>query len=196
MKERAIMLSTLELKKSMEQDPYNLRGGRNRRNTPLSAYNCGGFALSVYNWVTPYVVTATLVDNEDCLDYTDNEREDLMRALYEEGWDNTDIENEILIRDKDFLLSEYPFLEEVNLEDCDPKDTVIAYRLFIHWDDEIGEVDDTDFHFKVRINGFWFEKMGAEEISPCALDENKPWHYATADYTSQIVYFCLVKKRQ
>ena len=33
-------------------DPYN-NEGRNSKNTRLSEYNCGGYALSTYNWFCP-----------------------------------------------------------------------------------------------------------------------------------------------
>ena len=38
---------------TFEHDPFNLEG-RNSRNTHLSQYNCGGYALNTYNWFCPY----------------------------------------------------------------------------------------------------------------------------------------------
>lgn len=38
---------------TFEHDPFNLEG-RNSRNTELSQYNCGGYALNTYNWFCPY----------------------------------------------------------------------------------------------------------------------------------------------
>lgn len=189
------VMSKEECELSLLNDPTNESGGRNQHNTPISAYNCGGFALSIYNWVTPYIVTDNGYVNEEGL-YTDDEREALMRDLYEMDWSDEEIEEEILSRDVDFLLHSYPFLEEVNLEDCDENETIIAYRLFIRWDEDIGDIEDTDFHFKVRYHGFWFEKMGSEQITLCDLDADKPWQYRDdyTIYTSRIVYFTTRRK--
>ena len=189
------VMSKEECELSLLNDPTNESGGRNQHNTPISAYNCGGFALSIYNWVTPYIVTDNGYVNEEGL-YTDDEREALMRYLYEMDWSDEEIEEEILSRDVDFLLHSYPFLEEVNLEDCDENETIIAYRLFIRWDEDTGDIEDTDFHFKVRYHGFWFEKMGSEQITLCDLDADKPWQYRDdyTIYTSRIVYFTTRRK--
>ena len=189
------VMSKEECELSLLNDPTNESGGRNQHNMPISAYNCGGFALSIYNWVTPYIVTDNGYVNEEGL-YTDDEREALMRDLYEMDWSDEEIEEEILSRDVDFLLHSYPFLEEVNLEDCDENETIIAYRLFIRWDEDIGDIEDTDFHFKVRYHGFWFEKMGSEQITLCDLDADKPWQYRDdyTIYTSRIVYFTTRRK--
>lgn len=189
------VMSKEECELSLLNDPTNESGGRNQHNTPISAYNCGGFALSIYNWVTPYIVTDNGYVNEEGL-YTDDEREALMRDLYEMDWSDEEIEEEILSRDVDFLLHSYPFLEEINLEDCDENETIIAYRLFIRWDEDTGDIEDTDFHFKVRYHGFWFEKMGSEQITLCDLDADKPWQYRDdyTIYTSRIVYFTTRRK--
>lgn len=189
------LMSKQEYRQSLQEDPINEKGGRSRRNTPTSAYNCGGFALSIYDWITPYILT------DDCKDvpegeYTDEERTALMLALNDAGWAEEYIEDEVVDRDVQFLLTKYPFLEEVNLEDCDPDETVIAYRIFITWDHEIEDVEDTDFHFKVRYHNFWFEKLGSESVTVCNLDADKPWVYpkSEAAYTSKIVYFTTRRK--
>jgi len=190
------MLTSQQFEESVRNDPLNKDGVRNQRNTPVTAYNCGGFALSTYNWICPYVRTDDSVDKYDIPDdvYTDVEREGVMSTLVEMGWTESDIEEEILYHDVNFLLEEYPFLEAVNLEDCKLDETVIAYRLFVHIDDDNTCVEDTDFHFKVRINGFWFEKMGNEPIHLCQLEDTKPWVVnEELQYTSSIAYFCINK---
>lgn len=184
------IMSRIEYQKSVARDPLNVTHERNRRNTPLSAYNCGGLALGVFDWVTPYITTGNTNFRIDGL-YTDDEREVLIHTLYERDWSVEDIEAEITRRDVDYLLEEYPFLEEVNLEDCDPDEMVIAYRMFVRFDDDIGEIEDTDFHFKVRYHGFWFEKMGSENITTCELKPDEVWQYRDeyTRYTGPIVYF-------
>ena len=175
---------------SCVSDQMNSRKKRNPHNIYQGWYNCGGLALNVFNWVVPYMRTdetcffdSTIVD-----EYTDVDREDLMCALNDEGWSKSEIEKEILERDVQFLLDHYPFLERVNLEDCAPTDTVVAYRLFVEFSDDY--VYDTDFHFKVRINGFWFEKLGGNKVTLTPLLPDKPWEYTgNCTYTSPIVYF-------
>lgn len=36
------------------ENPYNLNGERNKDNTRLWAYNCAGYALNTFNWVSLY----------------------------------------------------------------------------------------------------------------------------------------------
>lgn len=186
------LMTSAEYSQSIAHDPLNIKHERTMRNTPKSAYNCGGFALGVFDWVTPYITTGNIAAR-DAFDgeYTDDEREFLILDMYEADWSKEEIEEEILRRDVTYLLNEYPFLEEVNLEDCTEDDTIIAYRLFIDIDDEIGEIEDTDFHFKLRYHGFWFEKMGSENITVCKLNPDEPWQYRDpyTKYTSRIVYF-------
>lgn len=190
------MLSKEQLQTSLRADPQNISGIRNIRNTPKEAYNCGGFALSIYDWICPYYRTdhdGTEDENWDYTTdqgwlYTDYERDELMQDYADNGYDASDIEAEILQYDVAYLLNTYPFLEVTKLEDCAPSDTVIAYRLFVHVDEDEC-VDDTDFHFKIRINGFWFEKMGDGDVKLCSLDADKSWLAPTAEYTSRIVYF-------
>lgn len=175
---------------SFANDMMNSRKTRNSHNVYQGWYNCGGLALNVFNWVVPYTRTDELYFFDSAMDdeYTDVDREDLMCALHEEGWSENEIEEEILERDVQFLLDHYPFLERVNLEDCAPTDTVIAYRLFVEFYDDY--VYDTDFHFKVRINGFWFEKLGGNKVTLTQLIPDQPWDYpGNCAYTSPIVYF-------
>ena len=190
------MLTAKQLEDSIKTDPLNRGGGRNLRNTPLESYNCGGFALSIYDWICPYIRTDDEVDIYDLpIDaYTDQYRGSLMYDLLEEGYTTEEIETEILARDIEFLLRTYPFLEQVDIADCAPTDTVIAYRIFVVVDPETLEVEDTDFHFKVRINDFWFEKMGAGPVQLCQLDDSTPWVVSDEiQYTSLIAYFRINK---
>lgn len=189
------MMTKDECNLSLRRDPNNLTGRRNRRNTPPEAYNCGGLALAVYNWVAPYVFK----DNANYINdpYTDDAREDLMLELYEDDADKGTMEKIVLQHDVEFLLKHYPFLRQIDsLDDCAPDDTVIAYRIFINWDEEYGCLDEDDFHFKIRYHGFWFEKPGSGTVTVCQLDPNKPWSYNNDGlvYTSPIVYFTTQKE--
>lgn len=188
-----MMLTETQLNKSLHLDPNNTLGKRNCHNTPTKAYNCGGFALSIYDWVCPYYRTDYdddfKYDDDDDWDYTDVERDEIMEEDLHLGYSKEQIEEDILWRDVNFLLNQYPFLYLTKLEDCAPSDIVIAYRLFIQPDEDCSYIEDTDFHFRIRINNFWFEKMGSDDIKLCDANIEDVWTSPTAQYTSRIVYF-------
>ena len=37
-----------------KDDPKNIKRARNMNNTSTCDYNCGGFALSIFSWYTPF----------------------------------------------------------------------------------------------------------------------------------------------
>ena len=47
-------------------------------------------------------------------------------------------------------------------------------------------VIDYDFHFKVRIDGCWYEKLGGNVIQYANLDD---WDYSELCYNSATIYF-------
>ena len=83
------------------------------------------------------------------------------------------------------------WIEPVLKDEICPEDRVVAYRLFLDEEAlERGEIDD-DYHFRVRINGFWFEKCGQDPIRYCGdkIDE-KPWQVTSyLIYDSDVCYF-------
>lgn len=120
--------------------------------------NCGSFALNVTSWVAPY-------DNDE--KYTEAQRSLIIRELYEEGADKDTILRTIIELDQESILAACPWLEPVLPSEINNQDRVVAYRLSLDMDElENGFLDD-DYHFRVRINGFWFEKCGQEEIRLC-----------------------------
>lgn len=185
---------TPKVKRSFELDPKNELAIRNAYNTPQKSYNCGGLALRAYNWITPYNEDEEDEDYDDYDPYTEADRECLMEDwLNDDGYSEEEVASKILVEDVKHLLKRFPFLEEVELEDTKNSDIVIAYRLFVRADkvDDNYIVDDTDFHFKVRYNGFWFEKLGGGRTVMCELIPNDYWEYLDKDlvYDSDIVYF-------
>ena len=144
--------------------------------------NCGAFALDTPSWVCPY-------DNDD--KYTDESRTEMIRNMYEEGHSKEAIMEVVMAMDQESLLHACSWIEPVLVNEIQPTDRVVAYRLFIDEDAlEAGEVDE-DYHFRVRINGFWFEKCGQDPIRFCGTElDEKPW--ATTPhlvYDSDICYF-------
>jgi hypothetical protein len=97
----------------------------------------------------------------------------------------------ILERDWQFILMTCPWLVPIQREDIDEKDRVIAYRLMLE-DVDPEEFDpdvNTDFHFRVLIDGEWWEKNGSGAVRYCGdfVDE-EPWSCVTWSYDSNIKY--------
>ena len=142
--------------------------------------NCGSFALNVDDWVDP-----SEGYNSDYLP-----RWEMIEDLYYNYKLPINLIKEILLhKDKEALLRLCPWIEEVGADDVDKSERLVAYRLMLKKDffDEI----DEDFHFRVRIKGFWFEKCGQEEIRLCEQqDVTLPW-MTNEDliYDSRIIYF-------
>ena len=144
--------------------------------------NCGSFALNTPSWVSPY-------DNDD--NYTNETRTKIIQDMFEEGFSKEQIMDTILTLDQEALLKACYWIEPVLPAEILPEDRVIAYRLYLDEDAlENGEVDD-DYHFRVRINGFWFEKCGQEPIRFCGIDfDEEPWKVTPyLIYDSEICYF-------
>lgn len=181
-----IELTEEQLEQSYGDDPFNLSGIRNQHNTPLHWYNCGGFALKTFTWLTPY--TEEVEDDDD--PYTEEDREEYIEELLLYGASDEYLEDRLVRADIDQLLKRFDFLQQINLEDAQPNDLIIAYRVFVRADKDREYIEDTDFHFKVRLNGFWFEKMGGGEIHLCELNPDKPWSYMDSElvYSSPIFY--------
>lgn len=180
------LLTNEGINESIARDPNNLCNGRNQHNTPVAAYNCGGFALKTFNWLTPY--TDEVEDDDD--PYTEADREEYMQELFDYGGNTEYVEDRVTRADIDQILHRFKFLQQVRLEDTVPEDTIIAYRILIKYDENDEIIEDTDFHFKVRLGGFWFEKTGGGDIHLCQLDNDKPWVYESVDlcYTGPIYF--------
>ena len=144
--------------------------------------NCGAFALDTPTWVSPYDL-----DEQ----YTEQARQDLIQEMMDEGFDRETIMETILLADQEALLSACHWIEPVLKEEIQPQDRVIAYRLMLESDAfHEGEIDD-DYHFRVRINGFWFEKCGQDPIRFCGTcADESPWQVTPyLVYDSEVIYF-------
>ena len=73
----------------------------------------------------------------------------------------------------DNMIEDYQGLEIVSDINCIPKEKeVMAFKFAVNPDDK----EKYDFHFKVRRDGIWSEKLGDEEIRECELLPKEPWH--------------------
>jgi hypothetical protein len=97
----------------------------------------------------------------------------------------------ILERDWEFILKTCPWIRPISKENIDPKDRVIAYRLMME-EVEPKEFDpdlNTDFHFRVLIDGEWWEKNGEGPIHLCdSFTDESPWENGSLVYDSLIKY--------
>lgn len=144
--------------------------------------NCGAFALDTPSWVAPYNTNET---------YTEEARENLMQEMMDEGFDRETVMETILLADQESLLHACPWIEPVLKEEIRPEDRIIAYRLMLESNAfYAGEIDD-DYHFRVRINGFWFEKCGQDPIRFCGtFADEEPWRITPyLVYDSEVIYF-------
>jgi hypothetical protein len=101
-----------------------------------------------------------------------------MEELLLEGHEREDVMDIILERDWQFILMACPWLVPIQREDINEKDRVIAYRLMLE-DVEPTEFDpdiNTDFHFRVLIDGEWWEKNGAGPVHKVENpDDDEDW---------------------
>lgn len=171
------------------QDPSNSEHTRNAGNTPVDDYNCGGFALGTFSWFMPY--------------YSSEERENSVDEMIEDGVSRRDIMDTLTEEDIDYILDNVDDIYRIRRPSDAPKDTrVIAYRVTLSpcgTNNDERDAEDMnlgsyflDFHFRVRINGYWFEKNGFEDIKPCKFEEGD-WDCGDnlLYYDGQIIYFAM-----
>lgn len=148
--------------------------------------NCGAYALNLIGWYLPY-------NNRD-------ERDNWIDTMLEEDYSEDEIKEIVLTADVSNMLNQFgDYLIPVNSPDEVPdNEDVIAYRvsLFVCRDDDPNTYDyaDYDFHFKVRRDGKWSEKVGMDKVVPCELSPDVPWEVEyNLIYDSSIRYFKINK---
>jgi hypothetical protein len=157
-----------------------------KRNTNPKLYeeeqmgtNCGSYALGVDRWYCPYLETDEDVSDDDELwQYTEYERANWITELVLEGFDREEIVARLIERDFEFILKTCPWLIPIDEDEIDENDRVIAYRLSMGIPDEREEFDmdeDTDFHFRLFINGEWWEKNGAGPVHKVEYPDADIW---------------------
>lgn len=136
-------------------------------------YNCGSFALDLLRWYIPY-------EDED-------DREEYMNELWENDYSTDEIADILAEADWDYILRDCPWLTPIeDPSEAADHERVIAYRTYVK--EESWGLDE-DFHFQVRINGFWFDKCGSEEIRFLGKDtQYGPWDSGELVYTSATFY--------
>lgn len=149
--------------------------------------NCGSYALNLLDWFTPF--ERNEADEEGDWD----ERFQHIIDVHLVTKSKEDTIKLVLEEDVEFMLRSLPELRRIQSpEEGETNERVIAYRLMVILN-EYGEVTDTDFHFRVRINDKWSEKCGSCPIQDCCFDEDitSPWIDGSLKYEGEIAYFAM-----
>lgn len=88
------------------------------------------------------------------------------------------------------ILKKCPWVELVEDETAvDDDEILIAFRVGVETDTEY-DSQSSDFHFRVRRNGEWYEKNGNGNIHKCwVFDIHNTWIGPDISYNSNIVFF-------
>lgn len=147
--------------------------------TTLGTLNCGSFALDVDKWYCPYIENDDEIGEDDYLwRFEEYERECWIIDMLEDEIDRLDVMEAVIDRDFEFILKTCPWLEQIDEDEIDLKDRVVAYRLSMMVPSEASEFDvdsDMDFHFRVLIDGEWWEKNGNGPVHKVEDPEADVW---------------------
>lgn len=156
-----------------------------KRNTNPKLYeeeqdvqNCGSFALGVDGWYCPYIEHLEIDEDDELWKYEEYERMHWMEELVTDGVEREEVMLDIIERDFEFILKTCPWLTPIDEDEVYDGGRVIAYRLSMNVPNERSEFDadeDTDFHFRVLIDGEWWEKNGAGPVHKVDYPENENW---------------------
>ena len=164
------------------RDYLNRERKRNRENTNIASYNCGGFALGTYSWYLPY--------------YDFETREEQVSELLSRGFNEEQIYRKLTALDTTQILSDFKDRLRIikNEKDLSTDETLIAYRFFVEFNYYCGALhyEDSDFHFRVKFNDTWYEKNGDKAISVVEnMDLEEPWDAHWCEYDSNTILFAL-----
>lgn len=142
--------------------------------------NCGSFALDVSEWYYPFIDDEDDVGDldESLWCYTRYERTKYIEEMVFDGYDKDDIMSIIIDRDFEFILKTCPWLEPINEEEVYDGGRVIAYRLSMGIPKEREDFDVEacmDFHFRVLIDGEWWEKCGSCPVQKVPKPKREIW---------------------
>lgn len=154
--------------------------------------NCGSFALNLTTWFSPYLDGLAEEQKMPECTYTYEVRDEYIEDCLDSGMTTEEMMECVIEKDWEFILQVCPFLEPIQLNDARPTDRVIAYRLMFQLEEEDGYyiVTDQDFHFRVRIGEYWFEKCGSNPVVVLSHEaEETPWNGPhDLKYTGPIKY--------
>lgn len=142
--------------------------------------NCGSFALNVTEWYTPYITDDGVDEDDKLYQYAEWERANHVYELFQSGHTAEEVMEDIIEQDFEFILKTCPWLVPIQEDEINyDEDRVIAYRLSLEVPNEVSEfdMDDySDFHFRVLIDGEWWEKNGAGPVHKVEENEGDTWN--------------------
>lgn len=146
-----------------KEDFFNSKKTRNIKNTPITRYNCGGYAFETYSWYQPYK-------------YNWEDRIEDITNLYEDGFTIAEIMEIYLDLDVEIMLQDFQNKIRViqTEEELRKNETLIAYRLRLKiYDDEDDFFIDHDFHYLVKRGKDWFHKPGSNDFEKINFTEDE-----------------------
>lgn len=171
-------------------DPYNNHHRRNRDNTYVGDYNCGGFALGTYSWYMPYrinecsYVSKKWYIAQESL-YDAKRADEFGKKLLMQQYYSTIEHLTCLFTNR--ILDDFPTCRIItSVDEADLDETIILFR-----------TGDDDFHFVVSFDHkHWFHKCGAHEIEEVCEDEVFNTEWERGRYNGRIVIFAKREERE
>lgn len=141
--------------------------------------NCGSFALNVTEWYTPYITDDSVDEDDELYQYAEWERANYAYELLQEGYSTMEVMESLTEKDFEFILLTCPWLVPIDETEINYElDRVIAYRLMLEAPNDVSEFDmdeGSDFHFRVLIDGTWWEKNGAGPVHEVEYPDSDVW---------------------
>ena len=141
-----------------DTDLYNIQGGRHFGDVSDYWHNCGGFALSTYNWYCPY---------------------DIQKSLEHIDTDEVGVPEVYLHKCLEGMYSD--FKERLSpisspTDPITPDEYIIAFRIGCGLDYQ-GADSGYSFHFRRLVQGIWFEKWGRNSPMYVPNNDVEDWHH-------------------
>lgn len=155
-------------------DEYNTEN-RTVKTTKTREYNCGGYALGLFNWFLPW---ATEDEGKYC-------QGNLLDWLFDlQTFDHEKVEKQ-LVHTVAYMIGFFKGrLREINsIEELKSDEYAIAYKM-----------GNDDFHFAKRMsNGVWYHKMGGTPIRRIPKEIVFAEEWDGGRYYSRTVLFAMKK---
>ena len=142
---------------------YEIKKNYNYSEEELKLFNCMGYAFGVELMMNPATTLYVLEWMDEMYNIFNTNSLEVPDEISD--WVADDCE--------DCLCDCYPGLELIKNPESVPEDKeLISFKFAVN---SLTNPSDYNFHFKVRRNGTWSEKLGDEEIRECELLPDESW---------------------
>lgn len=136
-------------------------------NPPTFSYNCGGYALKTFDWYRPYTGSPERMES-------------IIDKMVQTGMNKRDVEETLLDYFESKMLNEFPKMRRLKqIRDAAEDEDVIAFRITLSTSYsqslKMNFLNDWDFHFMLKIDNEWFEKLGWEDVRKHKNNVNDIW---------------------